>query len=166
NLAPSYTMRTLAEEGGNARGGGFGSTQHVWPTDTPYDEDGNLRPQVWGWVSGRTQANPIIVLRDRQNDQRRLRALASTFLNYEIVDGLTLRTSANVDWADTDTDIFNPSTIWGASGPSIPSGNFNTGTYLSLLNENTVTWDREINADNRLQLLGGFTAQRETDTGA
>src|SRR5690606_35706524 len=77
-----------------------------------------------------------------------------------------LRTSANVDWADTDTDIFNPSTIWSASGPSIPSGNFNTGTYLSLLNENTVTYDRAIYDDHRLQLLGGFTAQRETDTGA
>jgi TonB-linked SusC/RagA family outer membrane protein len=166
NLAPSYTLRTLAEEGGNARGGGFGSTQHVWPTDSPYDEDGNLKPQVWGWVSGRTQANPIIVLNERQNDQSRLRALGSAFLNYEILDGVALRTSANVDWADTDTEVFNPSTIWAASGPSIPSGSFNTGTYLSLLNENTLTIDRNIGESQRLQLLGGFTAQQERSTGA
>lgn len=166
NIAPSYTMRTLAEEGGNARGGGFGSTQHVWPTDPPYDENGNLKPQVWGWVSGRTQANPIIVLQDRQNDQRRLRALGSAFLRYRLLDGVTLETRGNVDWADTDTDVFNPSTIWAASGPSIPSGSFNTGTYLSLLSENTVTIDRAIGENQRINIVGGFTAQEETSTGA
>ena len=166
NLAPSYTTRRLAEEGGNARGGGFGSTQHVWPTDSPYDENGNLNPQVWGWVSGRTQANPIIVLNERQNDQRRLRALGSAFVTYDLMEGVTFRTSGNVDWADTDTEIFNPSTIWSASGPSIPSGNFNTGTYLSLLNENTVTIDRAIGENQRINVVGGFTAQQERSTNA
>ena len=166
NLAPSYTTRTLAEEGGNARGGGFGSTQHVWPTDSPYDEDGNLVPQVWGWVSGRTQANPIIVLNERQNEQKRLRALGSAFLSYDLFDGVTFRTSANVDWADTDTETFNPSTIWSASGPSIPSGGFNTGTYLSILNENTLTVDRELREGHRINVVGGFTAQQERSTGA
>lgn len=166
NLAPSYSIRHLAEEGGNARSGGFGSTQHVWPTESPYDENGNLQPLVWGWVSGKTQPNPIIVLKEQVNDRRTLRTLASTYLNYEIFDGVQLRTSANVDWADTDVQTFRPSTIWGASGPSIPSGGYNTGTYLSLLNENTITIDRDLNESNRLQLLGGFTVQRESDTGA
>ena len=166
NLAPSYSIRNVAEEGGNARGGGFGATQHVWPTDPPYDEDGNLQPLVWGWVSGKTEPNPIVVLNEQKNDRRTLRALASTFLNYEILDGVQLRTSGNVDWADTDVETFNPSTIWGASGPSIPSGGYNTSTYLSLLNENTLTIDRNLNEANRLQLLGGFTVQQETNTGA
>ena len=148
------------------RGGGFGATQHVWPTDPPYDEDGNLQPLVWGWVSGKTEPNPIVVLNEQKNDRRTLRALASTFINYEILDGVQLRTSGNVDWADTDVETFSPSTIWGASGPSIPSGGFDTSTYLSLLNENTITIDRNLNEANRLQLLGGFTVQQETNTGA
>lgn len=166
NIAPSYTTRRLAEEGGNARGGGFGSVQHTWPTDSPYDENGNLNPQVWGWVSGRTQANPIIVLRERQNDQSRLRALASAFLDYELLDGVSFRTTGNVDWADTDTETFNPSTIWAESGPSIPSGGFSTGTYLSLLNENTLTIDRQIGDAHRFNVVGGFTVQQETSTSA
>lgn len=166
NLAPSYSIRNVAEEGGNARGGGFGATQHVWPVDPPHDENGNLQPLVWGWVSGKTEPNPIVVLNEQVNDRRTLRALASTYINYEILDGVQLRTTGNVDWADNDVETFSPSTIWGASGPSIPSGGFNTGTYLSLLNENTVTIDREINDANRVQLLGGFTVQQETNTGA
>lgn len=166
NIAPTYSTRRLAEEGGFARAGGLGSTTHVWPTDPPRDENGNLKPQIWGWVSGRTQPNPIIVLQERDNDQRSLRALGTTFLNFEVTEGVQLRTSANVDWMDRDTDLFNPSTIWSASGPSIPSGGFRTDTYLSLLSENTINVDRNIGQSSRINLLGGFTAQQEKETGA
>ena len=39
--------------------------------------------------------------------------------------------------------------------PGFGGGSFNTGTYLSLLNENTLTIDRNIGESQRLQLLAG-----------
>jgi TonB-dependent starch-binding outer membrane protein SusC len=166
-LAPTYSIRSLNSEGGVNRGGGIGSAMVAFPTDAARDEQGVLVPLVFGTPAGRGLANPVIQLQDISNDRRTLRALGTTFLNWELLDGLTFRTSLNVDMMDEDLETFNPSTIWGISGPSIPSGAFQTSTYLNWLNENTITFDRQVADAHRLQVLGGFTAQHEiVETGS
>lgn len=165
NLAPTYTVRRLAEEGGNARAGGFGSVQVVTPMVSPYDEDGNLRPMIKSAATWNIP-NPVLMLQEMHNRQESLRALATAFVNYELVDGLALRTSMNVDWGNTDETNFRPSILGGNNSPppSVPSGNFQTDNYLSWLSESTLNLNRSIGDRHRLQALAGFTIQREEST--
>ena len=73
--------------------------------------------------AGRTLANPIIQLPDRINDQTTLRMLGTSYVNLNLpVEGLTFRSTINLDWQDNDTNNFSPSEIWNQNGPTIPSG--------------------------------------------
>lgn len=165
-LAPTYSTRSLETQGGSGRGGGFGSSMHAWPTDSPYEDDGTLKKLVWGWVGGRDLRNPVNVLQELVNDQSSLRTLVSSYLDFQALDGVQLRSSLSVDWSDGETKRFEPSTLWSAGGPSIPQGQFLTGRSLSWTSENTVNVDRRIGADHGFQLLGGFTAQQSTFQGS
>ena len=164
-LAPTFSLRHLPEEGGQARAGGFGSTIHAWPTDSPYDKDGNLKKLVWGWVDGATLRNPINVLRETVHDERALTMMAASHLDFQLRDGVQLRSSLNLNRWDVQTDYFLPSTLWSATGPAIPEGRFITDQSLSLLNENTINVDRRLGDAHQFQLLGGFTAQYTTAEG-
>lgn len=165
-LAPTYSTRSLATEGGVGRAGGFGSSMHAWPTDSPYEEDGSLKKMVWGWTGGQDLRNPVNVLREMVNDQSSLRTLVSSYLDFQVLDGVQLRSSFSVDWADGETTEFEPSTLWTVSGPSIPEGQFLTSRSLNWTSENTINVDRRIGADHGFQLLGGFTAQQSTSQGS
>jgi TonB-linked SusC/RagA family outer membrane protein len=161
SLAPTYSFRNLAAEGGTNRTGGFGQSMVVWPVDYPTAGD-TVNHLVRGATTvGVGTANPVEILRNGKNDQSTLRMLGTTFLNIDLFEGLQFRTSLNADWQDYNQSVFNPSTIWNRSGPTIPSGNATDAGYLSWLNENTLTLDRVMGV-NRLQAVGGFTAQRET----
>ena len=165
NIAPTYSIRHLAEEGGNGRSGGFGSVQIASPLISPYDDSGELRPMIQS-PGTFSVPNPILVLQATKNEQRALRALASAFVDYRAAEGLQFRTTANVDWADQDVENFRPSVIGGLNSapPSVPTGGFQTQTFLSWLNENTLTYDRSLGEAHRIQALGGFTIQRENTT--
>lgn len=166
SLAPTYSIRNLPVEGGTGRTDGLGNALHVWPTDTPYDENGNLKPLVWGWVTGPTERNPVNVLRETVDEETTFRALATTYLDYRLMDGVELRSRLNVDWRDGQARTFEPSTLWTATGPSIPEGTFVTSRSLGWLSENTITVDRQISDAHRFQLLGGFTAQQTKSEGS
>jgi TonB-dependent starch-binding outer membrane protein SusC len=167
NVAPTYTVRSLNSIGGENRGGGLGSAMVAFPTDPARDASADtLIRLVRGTPAGRTLANPIIQLTDRRNDQTNLRMLGTSYVNLSgsgFLEGVQFRSSVNLDWQDSDTETFNPSTIWGASGPSIPSGSYSTSGYLSWLNENTVNVDRMIGENSRLQVLAGATFQEEIE---
>ena len=161
-LAPTHSWRRLPNEGGQARAGALGSVVHIWPTDSPYDENGNLKKLVWGSVAGPTQRNPINVLREIDNSETTLSLLMTSQLSYELLDGVVLRSSFNVQRLDGQTKTFDPSTLWTATGPSIPSGTFGVRRSLQWVNENTINVTRQIGEVHNLQLLAGFTAQRQT----
>jgi TonB-linked SusC/RagA family outer membrane protein len=167
NLAPTYSIRNLRDAGGvnNPRVGGLGEPVSAWPIDAARDANGDPIPLVRGSVNGRALTNPILTNTLRKSDQRTMRTLGSAFANYKILEGLTFRSTFNVDWADTDDNQFDPSTLPTLTGPTIPRATVATSTYLSWLSENTLTLDRQIGDAHRFQILGGFTSQREKTTG-
>lgn len=165
-LAPTYSTRNLATPGGDGRSDGLGNSMQVWPTDSAYLSDGSVKKLVWGSTQGETERNPVNVLRETVNDRSSLTMLVTSHLNYELMDGVNLRSSFNVRRTDDETRTFEPSTLWSGSGPAIPEGTFVTDKTLHWLSDNTITVDRQIGGSHRVQLLGGFTAQKTTGEGA
>ncbi|MEZ4699068.1 MAG: SusC/RagA family TonB-linked outer membrane protein [Rhodothermales bacterium] len=170
-VAPVFSIRNLGFEGGTGRGGNNDPGGGAWmmcPLSPVRLADGSLNPQIGdtsdevGCTGVWSQPNPVLWLNEDVDKQTGLRAISSAFVNYEIVDGLELRQSFNVDYSSSDREQFRPSTIGQirVSPPTVPSGSFGTSSYLNWLSETTLNLTKNI-GPGRLDALAGVTAQRE-----
>ena len=170
-VSPVFSIRNLAYEGGIGRGGNGGAGGGPWmmcPLDNPTLADGSLNPQIGAspgfecpgvW----SQPNPILWIEEEKDREESLRALTSAYVNYEIIPGLNLRQSFNVDYASSTRDEFTPSTIGRIRRPPprVPTGRFRSGSALNWLSETTMNWSGDL-GPGKLDVLGGVTAQEET----
>ncbi len=169
-VSPVFSIRNLNYEGGIGRGGNGGAGGGPWmmcPLDSPTLPDGSLNPQI-GAAPGFecpgvwSQPNPIQWLEQEEDRQESLRALTSAFVNYEVIPGLQLRQSFNVDYGTNNREEFTPSTIGRIRNPPprVPTGRLRTGSALNWLSETTANWTGEV-GPGRLSILGGWTVQEE-----
>ncbi len=100
-----------------------------------------------------------------KNNTKNMGVLANGYLEIEPLNGLTLKSSINVDLANRVNDFFNPSTAGGILNP----GNENDPSriYASHSNSHSYSWLWENIAkyiktieDHNFELLLGYTAQK------
>ncbi len=164
NLAPSFSDRNL-NWGGSDRGGPGGAPWMLCPIPPVYNEDGSYYVQPGRECTGVwSHPNPVKWLQEEVDNEKTLRALGSAFAEYEIVDGLSARTSFNVDYRTGERDRFRPSTLGGINSPPpiTPTGGYLTSGYLNWLSETTLNWQSELGPGN-INALAGFTAQRQIE---
>jgi len=112
-------------------------------------------------------ANPnwYLVVRDRQSPSKSTNLLTNAFLEYEIIDGLKYKISANGDIGNGVSRYFEPSHVRGglfSAPPQTPIGNYNTNNFLSWLVENTMTYQKTINEAHSFDGLLGYSVQKTT----
>lgn len=162
----NFTVTHSVNNGANtdAHGGGqdgngltlFGVLKTV-PVESPYDENGNLTRFSPYTLDG-ILLNPLFWTEDFIDETKTTRVLSNAYIDYEIIPDLTLRVSAG-------GNLFNlkRNTYQGGlrlSGNEI-SGEASVGSLINpqWLNENTLTYDKKINENHHLNILGGFSAQ-------
>ncbi|MCB9267129.1 MAG: TonB-dependent receptor [Lewinellaceae bacterium] len=130
------------------------------PLADPYNPDGSLAltasdPATFG------NPNWLRVAHDKVYEDKNFQLLSNAFLEWEIVDGLTAKTTASVQTGSRNLFQFNPSTIGVLfiPPPSIPSGSDNNVQFYNWLNENTLNYRKEVGSHN-FDLLAGFTSQQ------
>ncbi len=104
--------------------------------------------------------NPVAYARSTTNKTNNYRSLIDAFLEYEIIKGLKFKTLAGADIEYTTLDFFTPSYLY-ASTQNTSSGNAvkNANTNYNWITENTLTYDKKIDDNNALNVVGGFSAQ-------
>jgi len=94
------------------------------------------------------------------------RIIGNTFLEFEPVKGLKLRTNWGVDLRNSIEEYhtpFIPGVFNGAAtGASLENGNFNEYLWLT---ENYATYDFRVKGDHHFNLLAGFSAQESRNKG-
>src|SRR5690606_24269246 len=107
-------------------------------------------------------ANPVNMLENTTNKVNSVRALTNVYADWEIIPGLHFKSSLNIDYSNDKQNIFVPSFVgaFRSPPPQPATGAYNTTNLLNLLNENTLTWDKQWGAHN-FSLLLGYTAQQE-----
>jgi len=160
NLAPSYTIRHLPVQGGNKRYDAIGRAIVASPIPPVYNEDGTYNDMI-GSPGTFTFANPVMMLDLLEDDRRGVRAIGTVFADLELLTGVNLRTSFNVDWDNDVHRTFNPSVVGGENRwpPVIPSGYYGSANSLNWLNENTISFRPRLGASHSLDGLLGFTVQ-------
>jgi TonB-linked SusC/RagA family outer membrane protein len=162
NLAPTYATNTNF----NSDGGPYGSQNIVsaslitTPLASPYNPDGSLAltasdPATFG------NPNWLRVAREKVYEEEDRRILSNAFVEYEIIEGFIAKTTANIQLGNSNLFQFNPSTIGVlfTPPPRIPSGSEDSDHSFNWVNENTLTFHKEIDGHN-IDALAGYTAQR------
>ena len=112
-------------------------------------------------ISGRAFSNPVAAALGITNEERQNRLLGNAYGEYDLLQGLTLRSSFGIDYFSSNQDFYSPvTTVPG----SLTNGLARRGQAQTTvwLNENTLTYNRNFNDVHSLNLLGGVSFQRST----
>ncbi len=107
-----------------------------------------------------TMISPLIAALLPLNKAITSRVLFNTFAEYEILTGLKFKTSVGIEYFNVNTTNFNPTYDYGVSNVNTSASLFR-GSYenKNLQWDNILTYNKTINADHYIELLGGWTFQ-------
>jgi TonB-linked SusC/RagA family outer membrane protein len=110
--------------------------------------------------------NPLNTLEYAGTKAKYFRGLGTAFAEYKIIDGLKARYSFNYDYSNNSSFQFSPDFVIGETGNenpnlSIPSSNTAQNTTTNWLSELTLSYDKNLGKDHRLNAVVGYTAQQE-----
>jgi TonB-linked SusC/RagA family outer membrane protein len=167
SLQPTFINQKRASTG-QGRDDIIGISLWANPTVSPYDASGQLIPflnspankyfTAWGFP------NPLFALQQIKQVQQTFRNLGMADIEWKILPGLNFKTGISTNWSYSKYFQFIPSTV-GVSNkaptPGTAASQNSRGTSFDWLNENTLTYDKEI-GDHRFNALLGYTAQQNT----
>lgn len=178
SFTPAYSEYQMSDnEGapwGASNGTVIGNALAIFPVVPPTCPEVNSNPaeelacpmesQVYGdmktWSLGtHGHRNPLAVATEVTDVLEQFRVLGNTYLELDLADGLLFRSSLGVDYNNQQQDIFRPAIVERfLSGPS--NGSAVSDKTLNVLNENTLTFTKTFAGRHSLNMVGGFTVQR------
>ncbi len=113
---------------------------------TPVNDPGVLTP------------NPIATARDQIYNNATTRVLGDVYAEWEFLPDFKAKISIGTDIMYTKGNHYTPSNIYESMGISKAQVDMNRS--INWLNENIITWNKTINEIHDLNVLGGFTIQK------
>jgi TonB-dependent starch-binding outer membrane protein SusC len=146
----------------NITNGIYTQALYAPPTLPAYNPDGSpyvFVPASLGTYAYQGFQNPMALL-EGVNHSNNLLLVGSLSLEYDILKSLKFRSTASVNYTGYHQLNYVPSTavVASASGVSSSQGGIATQAQTQQTDafyENTLTWDKQFDADNRLNLLVG-----------
>jgi TonB-dependent starch-binding outer membrane protein SusC len=114
-------------------------------------------------VAGATVDNPLAILRERSDETTRNYLLGNVFAEYDLVSGLTFRSSFSYRSNERLTERYTSRLLLAASG--VGQANVDNVRNTDWLSENTLTLQRDVFGGHSLNVLAGVTAERERNYG-
>jgi TonB-linked SusC/RagA family outer membrane protein len=156
NLAPSYRRdhnNRLATDG---VGGLFERVFEASPLVSPFDANGayNVIVSSPGMVN---YINPLAQFNLSKDDYITTRILGNAYLNYEFLDGLTLKTNIGADKGNETRSQFTPSII---TTNSVATGISSSVDNFSWTAEANLDYHKTFAKDHNLQALVGYSIQK------
>ncbi|GAB4000295.1 TonB-dependent receptor [Spirosoma daeguense] len=155
----SRNQTSRQNSGGGIQGQSLISASLVAPPIlTPYNDDGTYRVL--------TSPLPIIVINPLNYINETIdkgfsnKVLANAALSFEPIQGLVLKVYGGIENSDDRNDSYRTLNFFNQQS----SASVTTTQFTSLLNENTITYSRNIGAKHKLVALGGFTYQDFVNT--
>jgi len=161
NVAPTYSTNTNFNSDGNPYGSEniVSSALITTPLASPYNPDGSLALTA---TDPATFGNPnwLRVAREKVYEEEDIQLLSNAFIEYELIEGLMAKTSANIQLGNSKLFQFNPSTtgVLFNPPPRVPSGSEFNSRFYNWSNENILTYKTKVGEHN-FETMAGFTVQ-------
>jgi TonB-linked SusC/RagA family outer membrane protein len=164
NYGATLTKNTTSRQnngGGNRGGSLIGGTISAPGTLTPYNDDGTYRvlATAYPFISN-VITNPLNYINEDTDDAYANIVLANAAIVFKPIEGLTLQITGGVENNDSRSDFYRSLDFINSAG----SASVSTSNSLSLLSENTLTYNKTFNEKHELTALAGFTYQDFTYT--
>lgn len=141
------------DEDGNLTTRNFAVNNEGNPIDgTTLDENGNPIPEE----TLNNFANPLLKILESPSETKVTRIIENFALNINLLEGLDLKITLGADFTTSREDQFTPERSRPAGESFAQSASTSS---LSLLNENTLSYQRDFGEKHRLSVVGGFSAQ-------
>ncbi|MEH6307958.1 TonB-dependent receptor [Olivibacter sp. CPCC 100613] len=131
------------------------------PISPAINSDGSL-PLTTNTFGMFPNPNWYRVLKEKLDNYKRTRVLGNVYGEYKIWDGLKFKTRADFDIGAQTQQLYVSSTSGGGlfvAPPQRATGQYNTETYYSWLNENVFTYNKVV-GEHSFDLLAGYTTQK------
>ncbi len=163
SLAGSYTHGNFARaEGHLGTRGLIAAALANSPAMSIYQADGSYSSELLDPL-GVPVENPYLILDEFSDRRNSANVFTNNYLQYDILDGLSIKTSIGVNYITGLTRLWKSSQIgeWGAKTSPATAGAHNSA-LLNWLNENTINYTTDFGEDHKVDAVVGFTAQRES----
>ncbi|MVM33162.1 SusC/RagA family TonB-linked outer membrane protein [Spirosoma sp. HMF4905] len=128
------------------------------PIQTPYNDDGTYR--VLTSPLPIIVINPLNFINETSDKGFSNKVLANASLSFEPLNGLILKVYGGVENSDDRNDFYRTRNFFNQQS----NASVTTTQFTSLLNENTITYSKNIGAKHKIVALGGFTYQDFVNT--
>ncbi|AYB32553.1 SusC/RagA family TonB-linked outer membrane protein [Chryseolinea soli] len=108
--------------------------------------------------TGTVAGNPVAEARSAQALSTSTRILGNVEAKYKIIDGLVFKTSFGIDGVFSKDRMFQPSWLRAAQAAKGAAGQA-TLQGVTWLNENTLTYDKQLRGKDNLNVVVGYTLQ-------
>jgi TonB-linked SusC/RagA family outer membrane protein len=166
NIAPTYQLDHNTRQGSLAINGNrqiLSGAMISSPLISPHKADGSYNlsassPHMY------TLPNYVMQMEKMNNNQSNMQVLGNAYIDIEPIKGLHARSSINGDYVMFDFNTYY-GTWYGAFGsvpyrdPAASTAVSSSNNSMSWLNENTVTYSKQI-SDHSFEALVGYTAQK------
>lgn len=106
--------------------------------------------------------NPLFILENFSDNRISGNLLVNNYLEYEIIDGLKLRTSAGISLNTNEIKLWKSSLLGSFGGATSPAtAGVTKSESLNWLNENTISYKRNFGENHIFDVLAGFTIQKD-----
>ncbi|MEO5888858.1 MAG: TonB-dependent receptor [Ferruginibacter sp.] len=102
-------------------------------------------------------SNPVAYLENAKGGNYNLSTFANLFASYEIMKGLSFKSSFGVNYASGGSESFVPSYLFASAG--VGKASQSSGRNYNYLSENVLTYNKTINSNHVINVVAGFTYQ-------
>ncbi|OUJ74222.1 SusC/RagA family TonB-linked outer membrane protein [Hymenobacter crusticola] len=155
NISPSYSITNDPGVEGKD------NLLHLVVTSSPVVEStaglntntGNFTYYNWGT----TRNSPLRLLQNSIGDTRTFRTLGTIYGEFQIVKGLALRSTANIDNTDAESKSYTPAFVNGSLGSRQAAGSYSGFRKQTFVNENTLTYSKTLGGKHDITGLAGYS---------
>ena len=164
NLSSTFSHLKTArrDSDGGARGNSMiGAAISAAPSLTPYNNDGTYRvlANAYPFVAPDI-INPINFINEQSHVIKANILLANASLLYNPIPDLTIKISGGIENRDDRTDAYTSRSFINSNG----SASISTSQFRSLLNENTISYNKTFNGKHEISAVAGVTLQNFVTT--
>lgn len=106
--------------------------------------------------------SPYAVAMERTDERTSDRMQSNLYAELELLDGLTFRSTLGANANNSRQGEYTPTTLAAGEGV-LGDASMSTAKSTMLLNENYLSYNKELSDDHRLSVLGGYSYQKVHD---
>ena len=167
NIAPSYANKRVSViNSGDVFSSVIGSALAMPPIIPVYNPDGTYGSTAN--IPGIPfYGSPLQLAKEYQDKTNVFTSLVNSYLDLQIIEGLHLKTSLGFVFNNSTRDYFRPSSLWRpfAPAPTYADASSQYNNSVDWLSETLLNYSKVLNGVHDINILAGFTAQKDHATG-